>query len=251
MKELIVINTGDVGGQSVQTVNARDLHSFLGVAKDFSDWIKAQIKRARLVEGQDYVVFPLKGEKGRPTLEYSLTIDAAKHISMMSGTDKGFEARQYFIECERIVQKATSAVAALPTPEVSTLNMWIAAGAILNTPKHLTQVEAVKAVKKVHNVDFTPLLLVSPEQDDISDNNKWLEPTELGKLFGMSAREMNAFLCGCGVQVNLKDTGHQAIGEGKANSSSHQWFRGNKSGYNIKWRVSFVRALVDSAEMAA
>ena len=69
-------------------MNARDLHAFLEVKKDFSDWIKKQIERARLLEGRDYIIFPQKGEntgRGRSSLEYHLTIEAAKHIAMMSG----------------------------------------------------------------------------------------------------------------------------------------------------------------------
>jgi phage anti-repressor protein len=30
-----------------------------------------------------------------------LTVEVSKHIGMLSGTDKGFEVREYFIECER------------------------------------------------------------------------------------------------------------------------------------------------------
>lgn len=105
MNELIPIRVGQIAGAQQQTVNARDLHSFLGVGKDFTTWIKAQIDRARLSDGRDFVeVFPQKGVNplsGRPRAEYHLTIDAAKHVAMMSGTDKGFEVRDYFIECER------------------------------------------------------------------------------------------------------------------------------------------------------
>lgn len=36
-------------GDFVQAVSARELHAFLEVAKDFPDWIKAQIDRVRLV----------------------------------------------------------------------------------------------------------------------------------------------------------------------------------------------------------
>jgi len=107
MNEIIAIQKSTIGTEVKQTVNARDLHAFLGVGKDFTNWIKDQISRARLVENRDFVVFAQKGVNpsgGRPTAEYHLTLDAGKHVSMMSNTDKGFEVRDYFIECERIVK---------------------------------------------------------------------------------------------------------------------------------------------------
>jgi phage anti-repressor protein/phage antirepressor YoqD-like protein len=102
---LITISTTPIGEEPVPTVDARELHGFLEVGKDFSNWIKAQFERGRLQAGRDYVeVSAQKGENpagGRPRTDYALTIDAAKHIAMMSGTEKGFEVRDYFIECER------------------------------------------------------------------------------------------------------------------------------------------------------
>ena len=81
MKELIKIENQKIGDGFVRTVNARDLHAFLEVKKDFSNWIKKQIERARLVEGRDYIIFAQKGEntgRGRSSLEYYLTIEAVK-----------------------------------------------------------------------------------------------------------------------------------------------------------------------------
>ncbi len=102
MNEVIQISANIVDGREVQTVDARDLHGFLSVAKDFSNWIKQQISRAHLVENKDYFVFVAqKGEKGRPFREYKLTIESGKHIAMMSGVPKGRDVRDYFIECER------------------------------------------------------------------------------------------------------------------------------------------------------
>ena len=107
MNALIPVQNGNIGGEPVQTVNARELHEFLGVGRDFSSWVKDQIGRARLVEGRDYLLTE-KGEQlpsGTKYLkDYHLTIDAAKHVAMMSGSDKGFEVRDYFIECERIAR---------------------------------------------------------------------------------------------------------------------------------------------------
>lgn len=105
--ELVKIQQGQINGQPIQTVNARELHSYLGVGKDFSNWVKAQIKRADLVEGVDYVTVAQKGVGGKfDSIDYHLTIDAGKNIAMLSGTAKGKEVRAYFIECER---KAISA----------------------------------------------------------------------------------------------------------------------------------------------
>lgn len=86
-----------------QAVNARDLHAFLGIGRDFTNWMKDQIERCDLAENQDYEVFAQNGENskgGRPSKEYALSIGAAKEISMMSQSEKGKTARRYFIACE-------------------------------------------------------------------------------------------------------------------------------------------------------
>lgn len=100
----LAIKTERIGAATVQTVNARELHDRLKVGKDFSTWVKAQIKRADLTENTDYVKVPQKGElsaTGQTIVEYHLTIEAGKNIAMLSGTEKGKEVRAYFIECER------------------------------------------------------------------------------------------------------------------------------------------------------
>src|SRR5690606_23355924 len=104
MSEIITIAQGSIGGQAVQTVSARELHAYLEVGKDFSNWIKDRIDQYDFVENQDFVVFANSGDNpkgGRPAKEYALTIDMAKELSMVERNEKGKQARQYFIECER------------------------------------------------------------------------------------------------------------------------------------------------------
>jgi phage anti-repressor protein len=106
----IAINPRQIGDELIPTINGRELHRELGVGKDFTNWAKAQIKRGRLHENRDYVVLAQKGENlsgGRPSSEYHFTLEAGKHIGMMSGTDHGYEVREYFIECERRAKAAT------------------------------------------------------------------------------------------------------------------------------------------------
>lgn len=45
MNELIPIKISAINGEQIQTCSARELHKFLGIGKDFSNWVKAQIER--------------------------------------------------------------------------------------------------------------------------------------------------------------------------------------------------------------
>lgn len=96
-QELIkIIDTPE--GEKV--VSARDLHEFLESKQDFSTWINARIKKYGFIENQEYTTFHKVVERAK-RIEYALTVDAAKEIAMVEGNDKGKEARQYFIECEK------------------------------------------------------------------------------------------------------------------------------------------------------
>ncbi len=101
MEEIIKITEKD----GRRAVNARELHAFLGVGKDFSSWIKERISKYEFVENQDFEVFTEIGENpngGRPTIEYALSIDMAKELSMVENNERGRQARKYFIECEKV-----------------------------------------------------------------------------------------------------------------------------------------------------
>ena len=101
MKALIKITESN--GQ--RAVNARDLHQFLGVKTQFKDWINRRIEEYQFIKGQDFEVL-LKNEQnssgGRPAKEYALSLDMAKELSMVEKTERGREARRYFIEMEKI-----------------------------------------------------------------------------------------------------------------------------------------------------
>lgn len=98
--ELIKI-TKDDNGNSV--VSGRDLHDFLGVQTKYTQWFERMVSYG-FTENVDFVGFSQKREKptdGRPTIDHALTLDMAKEISMIQRTEKGKQARQYFIEVEK------------------------------------------------------------------------------------------------------------------------------------------------------
>lgn len=102
MKELIKISENENG----KAVSARDLHNFLDIKTAWGIWARRMFEYG-FEEGVDYV--PIKFERSdnkQVTIkDYALTLDCAKEISMLQRTDKGKEARKYFIECEKQLNK--------------------------------------------------------------------------------------------------------------------------------------------------
>lgn len=106
-----------LGEESVPTVNARKLHEFLEVGKVFGAWIQDRITQYNFVENQDYVLTVSKTGIRQNVIQkdYHITLDMAKELSMVERNEKGKQARQYFIECERKV-KAADPIEALKDP---------------------------------------------------------------------------------------------------------------------------------------
>lgn len=90
-----------IGDELIQSVDARELHTFLEVTTRFNDWINNRIRDFDFVENQDFVTFTENLVSGGKRKEYHLSIDMAKELSMVERNEKGKQARQYFIECER------------------------------------------------------------------------------------------------------------------------------------------------------
>lgn len=108
MKELIPIQLASIENQTVNTVSARDLHAFLEVGTAFKDWIVRRIEEYGFIDGQDFCSFLSESSGGRPAREYAITLGMAKELAMVERNDKGKQARQYFIECERIARERTA-----------------------------------------------------------------------------------------------------------------------------------------------
>ena len=89
-----------IPGRTVKTVNAREVWSFLESKRQFADWIKYHIKRFRFVEGRDYFVTICVNSPlgGRPTVDFHVTVEMAKHLAMVQRNRKGHAVRKYFIE---------------------------------------------------------------------------------------------------------------------------------------------------------
>ena len=175
--------------QGIETVNARELHAFLESKRDFSTWIKDRITEYEFIENKDFVCTTNSGSKGRGghnRIEYFISLDMAKELSMVERNDKGKQARLYFIECERIAK-------AKQVPQSFAEALQLAA----NQAKQL-EAQAAK-------VNYF---------DKVCDTTGLVNATQVGQKFKMSAVTLNKNLDGLNVY-------NRSIKRGRA---FQQWF---------------------------
>jgi phage anti-repressor protein len=228
-----------IGDAEVQSVNARELHAFLESKIRFNDWIRQRIEQYGFKEGDDYARFELDagmkmteaggdlggldnaqknvalesmgyksfGQQGR--IEYAITLDMAKELSMVERNDKGKQARRYFIECERRLFAGGRSRAARRDPldaqqHVISVTSRIArslasAARALGLDKNAAAISANNAARKITGVDTLALLghthLVAEDQ-----THMYFTPTELGQRIGVSGRRFNQLLLEAGLQ---------------------------------------------------
>lgn len=100
MQQLIPLTDND----GIQAVMGRDLHAFLGVGAEYRHWLPRMIEYG-FEEGKDYAVKNdrVRDSLGRerPAVNHIISLDMAKEIAMIQRTERGKQARQYFIEVEK------------------------------------------------------------------------------------------------------------------------------------------------------
>ena len=187
MNELLPIKYED----EEMRVSARELHKALGIEKRFSSWFETNSKG--FVENEDYFGAYLKVQGNQyggeqEVQDYLVTVDMAKHICLMSRTDKGKQCRQYLIDLEK----------AWNTPE------QIMARALKMADKTISKLQGdnQKLLEEV-NVKSQVIGELKPKADytdKILQNKGLVTITQIAKDYGMSGAEMNRKLHDLGIQ---------------------------------------------------
>jgi len=194
---------------------------------------------------------PIQDSLGRTQQAAIVAEAAATYLLARSNTAKGRELNK-FIHVE-ILPQIRKTGAYLPKPMLqrtsqemieSDFRATMGIMSIFELPKHIAQQEAVKEIRRLHGVDYSNLLVVSPAQNVISDDEVMLEPNDLAKELGFeSGAKLNKWLEALGKQVRVN--GAWAPTEaGLPYCVKHAWNTQYKTGYNLKWNLSFVKSLL-------
>ncbi|WP_243453003.1 antA/AntB antirepressor family protein [Psychrobacter coccoides] len=106
-----------------QAVSARELHDFLSGGERFSKWFERMVSYGFQVN-IDYVGCTRWYAPANQELQdYFLSVDMAKEISMIQRSNKGRQARQYFIECERQAKASSPVTPAIPQSYAEALQL--------------------------------------------------------------------------------------------------------------------------------
>lgn len=252
MDELIPIS--EHNGQ--KAVSARLLHEFLESKRDFSNWIKDRIDKYELSENQDYVLLNNFGEQtgrgGHNKVEYALTIDAAKELSMVEGNDKGKQARRYFIECERIAKES---IIQLPQTYAEALRE------LANQAEETERLQLEKKMLSEHN-EFQHTQLEQADSTireqapkvqyyDTTLNSKGLLTVNMvASVLGISAVKLNKLLCEWGIQYPQSGTYflyEKQRNKGYATHKSHPYTDSNgeiKTRQHLYWTERGKEAII-------
>ncbi|UII58093.1 phage antirepressor KilAC domain-containing protein (plasmid) [Cytobacillus spongiae] len=186
MNELINTNQNENGEI---LVSGRELHEFLEVKARYNDWLPRMAEYG-FKENQDFIAITQKRvtAQGNSTtyIEHHLKLDMAKEISMIQRSDKGKQARQYFLELER---KWNS-------PEM----------VIKRAHEYLEKrVKALSTDNLVLHQQVNELQPKASYYDMVLQNKSLLSVSKIAKDYGMSARAMNKKLHDLGVQFKQGD----------------------------------------------
>ena len=177
MHEIIPVKHND---NNEVCISGRDLHTFLQVDSNYTTWFERMAEYGFEIE-KDFIPFLEESTGGRPKQDHIIKLDMAKELSMIQRTERGKQARQYFIQIEKEYN----------SPEK------IMARALQIANRELTNLRLDNQIKDQQIAELQPK---ATYYDLVLQCNTLLSVTAIAKDYGMSAQRLNQKLHGWGIQ---------------------------------------------------
>ena len=177
MNEIIKVNYDS----ERPTVMGRELHKMLEIGTAYKDWFPRMCEYG-FTENIDYN--PLKIEQvqiegnrevKRTIIDHQLTIEMAKEICMLQRSEKGKQARQYFIQLEQEWN----------TPEMVMSRALKMADTTIHRLKTTVAIKEQQIAELKPRADYT---------DSILQNKGLVTITQIAKDYGMTGTALNKLL---------------------------------------------------------
>lgn len=189
MNDLITVNF------DTQTVSARELHKALEISSRFSRWFDTN--KELFVEGEDYNKCTsstvVNNGAVRELEDYQISVLMAKHLSMMSRTEKGKTIRNYLIDLEK----------AWNTPEQVMARALRLADKTIDSLKDRCKFLGGQVEEQQRVIE--ELQPKASYYDMILQCKDLIATTVIAKDYGMSAKKFNALLHDSGIQFKSGD----------------------------------------------
>ena len=167
-----------INEQEQHIVSGRELHQFLEVKERYTQWYKRMIEYG-FTENVDFTTVSEKTEIAnggyQEKINHAVTLNMAKQIAMIQRTDKGRQAREYFIAIEN----------AWNDPEL------VLARSLQFANKKLLAFE--EKIKNLENKIEEDKIKVS-YYDNILQSKDLVTITSIAKDYGLSGKKLNQIL---------------------------------------------------------
>ncbi|MGM0973367.1 MAG: phage antirepressor KilAC domain-containing protein [Bacillota bacterium] len=165
-------------------VSGRELHEFLEVKTEYKDWFPRMLKYG-FDENVDFITVAQKRATAQGNIttfnDHHIKLDMAKEIAMIQRSEKGKQARQYFLELER---------------------KWNSPDMVIKRAHEFLQkrVEELTTNNLVLTQQVHELKPKASYYDMVLQNKSLLSVSKIAKDYGMSAMALNKKLHELGIQ---------------------------------------------------
>ena len=177
MNELLKVTTNE---QQEPCISGRELHEFLEVKTQYKDWFPRMVEYG-FTEGADFSSILSESTGGRPSTDHIIKLDMAKELAMIQRSEKGKQARQYFIEVEKEYNSPEKIMARALRIADETINN-------------------LRIENKVQQQQIAELKPKATYYDLVLQCADLLSVTEIAKDYGMAAKGFNEKLRQNGIQ---------------------------------------------------